>query len=413
MAECTVFTNPFVPVGVTQTIELIPFMNNLISFYVEGDDMSTDTVFGDGVLIAANDDGGFYVPSYGIDGIGMIENTEGYKVFANGDFNPVTLTVFGSMMDPNTVYQWNPFMNNLFGYPYDESMSSETAFGAYDDDILIISNDQGEFYVPSYGIATLSEVVSGKGYSVFVNGDNAIGFTYPAMATGVSRDNNAADIEAYKTESKSQKYDVISTGNPYAIILTELEGFVSAGDEVAAYAHGELVGAARIADMNMPVIISAWGAIDGYNIHVPGFEIGDAIELRVWSQSENKELRVSSDLDNYQYGIAPLTTGSIVVLNEDPVPTSFTLGQNYPNPFNPSTTISFTVPSEMQVELAVYDITGRLVKTLINNQMVNTGYHNVVWDGKDKSGNTVSAGLYICSLKGEGMVQTQKMVMLK
>ena len=412
MTDCSVFEYPYVTAGATQTLVLNPFMNNLISFYVVGDDMSANTVFGDGVLVATNDTGDFYVPSYGIDGIGTLENTEGYKVFVAGS-DPLTLSISGVMMDPGTVYNWNPFMKNMFGYPYTESMSSTMAFGTVDDDILIISNDEGEFYVPSLGIATLNEVVAGKGYSVFINGTTTIGFTYPDMTTSVSRNFDYAAIEAYKAESQSQQYDVVKTGNPYAIILTALEGIVSAGDEVVAYANGELVGASRIVDLNMPVVISAWGAIEGFDADVAGFESGDQIELRVWSQTQNKELRVVTDLDNYQYGVAPLTTGSIVVVNEESVPTSFTLGQNYPNPFNPSTTINFTIPSEMQVQLAVYDITGRLVRTLINDQMVNTGYHSTVWDGKDAAGNSVSAGLYICSLKGEGIVQTQKMVMLK
>ncbi len=412
MTECAAFMYPYIPVGITQDITLNPFMNNLVSFYVANDDMSAGTVFETGIQVANNDNGEFFVPSFGIDNIGVLDNAEGYSVFIEGT-NPITLTISGMMIDPGTVYTWNPFMKNMTGYPYAESMSSAMAFGSADDDILIIGNDLGEFYVPSLGIATLSEVAPDKGYSVFLEGADAVEFVYPVWSAGISRLMDGTASESYKTGSVSQHYDVVKTGNPYAIILTGLEGVVSAGDEVAAYAHGEVVGAARIVDLNLPVVIAAWGAVSQFNVNLPGFETGDRIELRVWNQMQNTEMRVAADLDAYQYGITPLTTGTITVVNEASVPASFTLGQNYPNPFNPTTTINFTLPAEMQVQLEVYDITGRLVQTLVNGQTMNAGYHSFMWNGTDTAGNTVSAGLYICSLKGDGMVQTRKMLMMK
>jgi flagellar hook assembly protein FlgD len=88
------------------------------------------------------------------------------------------------------------------------------------------------------------------------------------------------------------------------------------------------------------------------------------------------------------------------------------LSQNYPNPFNPSTTISFSVPVEGNVVLNIYDITGRLVTTLVDTNM-NSGYHSVNWDGVDMVGEGVSAGLYIYSLQAEGVALTRKMVLMK
>jgi len=94
------------------------------------------------------------------------------------------------------------------------------------------------------------------------------------------------------------------------------------------------------------------------------------------------------------------------------VPEEYGLSQNYPNPFNPSTTISFSLPVEGNVVLNIYDITGRLVATLVNDNM-SSGYHSVNWDGIDKSGSFVSAGLYIYSLQAEGVALTRKMVLMK
>ncbi len=98
------------------------------------------------------------------------------------------------------------------------------------------------------------------------------------------------------------------------------------------------------------------------------------------------------------------------------LPTSFALTQNYPNPFNPSTTIAFDVPivsgSKQQVSLAIYDIRGRRVKTLINAEM-EPGQHKVTWNGKNDQGEKVSSGIYLYTLKAADQTFTRKMVILK
>ena len=106
---------------------------------------------------------------------------------------------------------------------------------------------------------------------------------------------------------------------------------------------------------------------------------------------------------------------SAILLSVDPfnlIPEVFALHQNYPNPFNPSTQIDYSVPHSGMVTVAVYDITGRLVQMLVNDYM-EAGYHTAVWDGMDSAGNTVSAGLYIYSLKSSNTTLTRKMVMMK
>jgi hypothetical protein len=88
------------------------------------------------------------------------------------------------------------------------------------------------------------------------------------------------------------------------------------------------------------------------------------------------------------------------------------LHQNVPNPFNPSTTISFTLPERARVTLAIYDVGGRLVRTLVDD-MVAEGKQERVWDGKDASGSHVSSGVYFYSLTAGDKTLTKKMVLLK
>ncbi|MFQ6104075.1 MAG: FlgD immunoglobulin-like domain containing protein [Candidatus Glassbacteria bacterium] len=90
--------------------------------------------------------------------------------------------------------------------------------------------------------------------------------------------------------------------------------------------------------------------------------------------------------------------------------------QNYPNPFNPKTTITFDVPGELgderQVRLTIYDVRGRKVKALVDSEL-EPGSHRVVWDGRNDSGQRVTSGVYLYTLRSEAKTYTRKMVMVK
>ena len=93
-------------------------------------------------------------------------------------------------------------------------------------------------------------------------------------------------------------------------------------------------------------------------------------------------------------------------------PQDFVLLPNYPNPFNPDTYIEYALPSDCQVTLVVYNILGQKVRTLVNEYQP-AGFKSVRWDGKDDSGNLVSAGVYFYSIKAGEFSQTKKMILLK
>ncbi len=89
-----------------------------------------------------------------------------------------------------------------------------------------------------------------------------------------------------------------------------------------------------------------------------------------------------------------------------------TLHQNYPNPFNPITTISFTLPIKTQANLSIYDLEGRLVKTLVNDTL-GEGFKEVTWGGSDTQGKPFSSSVYFYCLKARGKVLIREMVLLK
>jgi hypothetical protein len=91
---------------------------------------------------------------------------------------------------------------------------------------------------------------------------------------------------------------------------------------------------------------------------------------------------------------------------------SFELKQNYPNPFNPATTIAFSLPQESDVSIKIYDVTGSLVRTMVNDNRV-AGEYSVVWNGQNDKGVRVSSGVYIYRIEAGNFMQTRRMVVLK
>ncbi len=107
-----------------------------------------------------------------------------------------------------------------------------------------------------------------------------------------------------------------------------------------------------------------------------------------------------------------LAKGGDLLSAAETSPESFELKQNYPNPFNPATTIAFSLPQASEVSIVIYDISGSLVRTLVNDNRP-AGNYQVAWNGQNDSGIGVSSGVYIYRLVAESFVQTRRMVMLK
>ena len=114
-----------------------------------------------------------------------------------------------------------------------------------------------------------------------------------------------------------------------------------------------------------------------------------------------------------EFSIWAFTCSSSLVGDESgQVPTASALYQNYPNPFNPATQIKYVLHRDSDVKLAVYDVLGRNVVTLVNGRQT-TGYRTVTWNGRDGSGNQMASGIYFYRLVVGDFVQTRKMVLLR
>tara|TARA_B100000315_G_scaffold164238_1_gene152851 strand:- start:9897 stop:10610 length:714 start_codon:yes stop_codon:yes gene_type:complete len=96
------------------------------------------------------------------------------------------------------------------------------------------------------------------------------------------------------------------------------------------------------------------------------------------------------------------------------IPHNFNLYKNFPNPFNPSTTINYYIGSPTFVDIVVFDILGREVYKIIDNEFKNSGFHNVIWNGKSNSSEAVSSGTYIINLKSNNQnISNLKIMLIK
>ena len=109
---------------------------------------------------------------------------------------------------------------------------------------------------------------------------------------------------------------------------------------------------------------------------------------------------------------APENICSALGIVNDNQAENFYLGKNYPNPFNPSTTINYNILKDEYVNINIYDLTGKRVKSLVNSK-VGIGFNQVEWDATNSFGQTVAAGVYIYVIEVGDFRSSKKMILLK
>ena len=109
-----------------------------------------------------------------------------------------------------------------------------------------------------------------------------------------------------------------------------------------------------------------------------------------------------------------LNTQFLSPVDQDPgLPAANSLGAGYPNPFNPATTIAFSLAEPEAVDLAVYDLTGRLVRVLLAGESMTAGEHAAVWTGRDDRGRDLAAGVYLVRLKAGDFSAVRRLTLIK
>jgi len=160
-----------------------------------------------------------------------------------------------------------------------------------------------------------------------------------------------------------------------------------------------------------------YGITDQYgNYQIDGLSDGiyEVTVTKVNFASATTEIEINSaraDITLFDFSLTENLT-SVPVSDPNPVglPTQLALLPNYPNPFNPSTKIEFTLPEALAVDLSVFDILGRRIKTLVRESLP-PGRYSVTWNGSDTNNRSVSSGIYFYVLETPGQRLVGKLVL--
>ncbi|MFC1887194.1 carboxypeptidase regulatory-like domain-containing protein [Candidatus Cloacimonadota bacterium] len=161
-------------------------------------------------------------------------------------------------------------------------------------------------------------------------------------------------------------------------------------------------------DINrMPVAFGTTNSMGQYSISLLGNTEYTFLATKVYYESFMTIVN-PADQDELNANLYPAQ--STEVTSDLPVNTG--LMTNYPNPFNPETRINFYISEGDQTELAIYNVKGQKVRTLINEKLA-VGLHSVIWDGKNELGNTLTSGIYFYKLSSGEHNSVKKMILMK
>ena len=151
-----------------------------------------------------------------------------------------------------------------------------------------------------------------------------------------------------------------------------------------------------------------YAAISGYVKDTMGNPVTGAM---ITFTDESNPVNEFSSITNVsgRYEINELVTN--IEENVQSTPKYFVLQQNYPNPFNPMTTIPFILDKPGFIDLTIYNVLGQKVRSLVHGYR-SAGSYTVIWNGRDDTGKSVGAGIYIYQLRSNSMVESRKMLLL-
>jgi uncharacterized repeat protein (TIGR01451 family) len=164
-------------------------------------------------------------------------------------------------------------------------------------------------------------------------------------------------------------------------------------------------------------------------INLPGaYDAAHSTGYVVFSLKQNPGLPDGTTIPNsaaitFDFNAPIVTNTAMTTIKDDPCagttavggpkfPSSNSFSQNYPNPFNPSTTIDYALASPATVSIAIYNVRGELIRTLVSEKKP-AGWYRIDWDGRDQRGAPVASGIYLSRMRAGSFAETRKLVLIK
>ena len=376
---------------------------NLVSFYVLPDPPTLNNVLdgcvdyvqgviGEGTVATPHP----VIPGAWIGNLDFFEATSGYWILLS---EACTITFDGWPVDAATTFGMHAGAN-LASYPFAVSNMFTDALPSDVLDLIIAIIGEGTVatphpVTPGAWIGNLDYLDGGKGYWYLL--EDAVSFMYnsPMLSRSDFRvpiENNLSGYEY--VQSSEQAF--------YFVDGVQLNDHVlSENDWLLAYNGNVLVGKARW--QGEYTSISVMGD-NGTELSAGYCQAGDIPSFKLMKDFTGEVINLSGNIQAWESNGLYLT-GS---LDEAAfVPASFVLNEVYPNPFNPTTTISYSIPAQAEVQVMVFDIMGRQVAVLAN-EVQSEGAHFVTFDASG-----YSSGMYFVKLISNGEILSQKIMLMK
>ncbi|MBT3250311.1 MAG: T9SS type A sorting domain-containing protein [Candidatus Marinimicrobia bacterium] len=389
-----------------QAIDVNASMWNNISLNIMPLEPEVEDVFDPGsTLIIRNDQAQYYIPEYDVNLIGEVEVGEGYEIYLSSE-NSTDIILAGSQIDPDiSVIQLMPLFWNNIAYLPEFPMSVEGAFE--DIPILIIKDSNGLYYIPSYNVNTIDAnggMQPGRGYFVYTDSEDAIDFIYPDdPLVRMELTAPAAELNMIDTDY----FQCSPSGRSFPLIITAIDGPYEIGDELAVLANDAVVGALKISDMNFPKVLTTWRGFAQFDIQIDGWLAGDEFSLQIWDESENTSWEIHPNISIDTSSNIPYSELILDVIDYSIIPEEFKLQQAYPNPFNSEITIEYAIAKDVAVSISVYDLLGRSVTKLVNENQ-QAGNYSITWQA-----NEITSGIYFLNMTASDYSSTQRIILLK
>ncbi|MDP8220894.1 MAG: FlgD immunoglobulin-like domain containing protein, partial [Candidatus Stygibacter frigidus] len=417
----------FVAMGVTQEFDLIENWN-WISFHVHPEDISMNGVFGplgDYVnAVGYQTQSALYVPENN-DWIGDLEfvtDGQGYLVQMNQEFQD--FMVYGSAISASTPIEMIENWNWIAYYPLAPDSLSNVLISILDNVETVKEQQHSADYYSEWDlwIGDLNVMQPGVGYKVKLASPDTL--TYPEIFTRQNHRDDSQDSNNSTENSLNRRWEIMPGTENNMIVMARMttpSGNIMPLNDVAC-AVFDINGNCRsngfwqyVPQLNYGLwYFTVVGNLENEPLHFAYYDAEGNEYISDYELIFNSDSKLG---DPYNL----LTVEFLITEgNEDlDVPSSYSLNQNYPNPFNLKsgerdfyTCIRYGLPVTGEVKLSLYNIRGQKVCDIVN-EVQEAGFHTVEWDGSNKSGSPVSAGLYFYYLKSGETSLHRKLIIIK
>ncbi|MBM3329160.1 MAG: T9SS type A sorting domain-containing protein [Calditrichaeota bacterium] len=372
------------------------------------------------LIIVKDHRGRFYHPEIGFNNLPDWDPRQGYLVKTT-DFSQLNLA--GTIVDPAEPIPLREGWSMVSYLPFEET-DVMTAFNGVLDDLIIVKDGFGRFYLPAMEFSNMVAIEPGRGYQVKMartrelvwNGWQGMQNAEPGMRRNVAAITGGSPIHQGEEEGEPIHFQPVKQSGMNMSVLIDGRWKMEYGaGEIGVFTtDGLCVGAAsfRTPHSAFRIGFAVWGD-DPTTVEVDGAREGEELRFHLWDGQNESMLNLHFALEHsstralehlsYQTdAIAVGTPGESSAL-----PAAFALHPPYPNPFNGVVIIRYDLPSAADVRLAVFDLAGREVARLAHGRQP-ARRHSIVWEGAN-----VASGIYIVRLKAGAIKRSAKLHLIR